>query len=92
MALLGLLALAAATALPPPAAPARTSSASLSVGATVVRPDIPPQINIANGRAVVGNVGNVVVSAVGGTVERGQGGTLIVTPAGAGPVIVTLTY
>lgn len=92
MALFGLLALAAATALQPPAAPLRTGSASLSVGATVVRPDLPPQISVANGRAVVGNVGNIAVSASGGTVARGPGGTLLVTPAGAGPLFITLTY
>jgi hypothetical protein len=92
MAPIGLLALAATAALQPPAIAARTSSASMSVGATVVRPDLPPQISVANGRAVVGNVGNVIVSAEGGTVVRGRGGTLLVTPAGADPVILTLTY
>jgi hypothetical protein len=92
MAPIGLLALAATAALQPPVSPARTSGAFLSVGATVVRPDLPPRISVANGRAVVGNAGSVAVSAVGGIVERGQGGTLLVTPAGAGPVILTLTY
>jgi hypothetical protein len=92
MALIALLALSGVTALQPPSPPVRASSATLSVGATVIRPDLPPQISVAAGRAVVTNVGTVAVSAEGGTVSRTRGGALVVTPASAGPVLITLTY
>jgi Tfp pilus assembly protein FimT len=86
MAPIALLAIAAATAFP------QSSGATLSVGATVVRPDLAPQVTVGHGRAVVSNVTNVAVSAEGGTVRRGRNGTLLVTPAGPGPVRIVFTY
>ena len=86
MAPIGLLAIAAAAAFP------QSSGATLSVGATVIRPDLAPRISLGPGRAMVSNVANVAVSAEGGTVRRARDGTLLVTPTGAGPVRIVFTY
>ena len=56
---------------------AQSASASLSVGATVVRPAPPPAVAIERGRAVVRNQGSAVVTTA---------------PGPAGTTIVTLTY
>jgi len=71
---------------------AASSSATLSVGATVVRPDLPPQIKVERNRVVVSNINSAQVSAEGGTFIHAPDGSLVVTPANAGPVVITLTY
>jgi len=71
---------------------AASSTATLSVGATVVRPDLPPQVKVSQGRAVISNVNDVAVSAEGGTLRRAGDGTLQVTPAGSGLVRIVFTY
>jgi len=71
---------------------AASSSATLSVGATVVRPDLPPQVSVERSRVVVSNVSRAQVSAEGGTVRRAGDGTLLVTPTGSGLVRIVLTY
>jgi hypothetical protein len=82
MALLGLLAIAAAV---------QSASTTLSVGATVVRPER-PQIAIAQGRVVVGAVHDALVTVEGGTARRTSAGTLLIAPAGAGPIRIVFTY
>jgi len=71
---------------------AASNSATLSVGATVVRPDLPPQINVERTRVVVSNINRAQVSAEGGTVRRAGDGSLLVTPAGSGLVRIVFTY
>ena len=80
---IGLLALLAAT---------QSSTASLSVGATVVRPEPRPAVAVAGGAVTVRNAGNAIVTAEGGTVGRANDGTILVTPGSAGRMTITFTY
>lgn len=70
------------------------ATASMSVGATVVREDpvARPAIAVARDSARISNVAGVVVSALGGEVRRTGNGEATVTPAGAATLIITLTY
>jgi|GEM_PF-3106673 len=79
----GLIALLAAT---------QGNTASLGVGAIVVRPAPQPVLAIARGAATLSNAEGVIVTAEGGTARHKADGTILVTPAGAGTVTVTLTY
>lgn len=87
----GLIALAAA-ALPTQPASVRTRTASLGVGATVVRPEPQPVVAVRSGAVTVGNAARVAVSAEGGTARRLDGGTILVTPGPAGRVTLIFTY
>jgi hypothetical protein len=69
-----------------------STSASLSVGATVVRPPPEPRIAIERGAVVVRGAGEVAVGIEGGALRPGPRGTLIIVPAAAGPVRLTLSY
>lgn len=80
---IGLIALLAAT---------QSSTASLGVGATVVRPEPRPAVAIAGGAVTVRNPGSAIVTAEGGTVGRATDGAILVTPGGAGRMTITLTY
>lgn len=75
-------------------AAAAGATASMSVGATVVReaPVAPPALSVARDSATVRNVAGVAVSAEGGNVRRSGHGRVTVTPAGAAILRVTLTY
>jgi len=70
------------------------ASASLSVGATVVREDpaARPVLAVARDSAVIRNVAGLEVSAAGGTVRRTGKGSVTITRAGAATLLVTLTY
>jgi hypothetical protein len=70
------------------------ATASMSVGATVVREEpVPrPAIAVARDSATIRNVAGVAVSAEGGTVHRSGKGQVIITGAGAATLLVTLTY
>jgi hypothetical protein len=70
---------------------AQSASASLGVGATVVRSEPQPVAAVEQGNVVVRNAGRATVSADGARIRRG-GGLVTVTPAGAGTIFVTLTY
>jgi len=82
----------ASAAAPLQAAPPRTASATLSVGATVVREPPGPAVAIERGAIVLRNVAGVAVVAEGGSVRRAGSGAVLITAGGAGPVRVTLTY
>jgi hypothetical protein len=84
-----LMALAAAAMQP---ASTRTSAASMSVGATVIRPAPQPVVAVQGGAATVRNAGRVTVSAQGGTARQLSDGTILVTPGAAGRMTLTLTY
>lgn len=86
--------LGAAAAVQPQPLPARSAASSMSVGATVVRPEpIPsPAILVERGAVTVRDSGYVRISAEGGIARRAANGIVRVTPAGAAPVRVTLTY
>jgi len=88
----GLMAFAAAAALQAQPLSVRTSAASLSVGATVIRHEPQPAVAVRSGAIIVSNAGGVTVSADGGTARRLDGETILVTPGGAGPVTLTVTY
>ena len=68
------------------------ATASMNVGATVVRPAPAPAVAIARGAVTITNAANVIVTAEGGTATRARGGTILVTPAAAGRVRLTFTY
>ena len=70
------------------------ATASMSVGATVVREESAgrPALAVARDSATIRNVAGVAVSAEGGAVRRSGRGEVTVTPAGAATLIVTLTY
>lgn len=80
---IGLIALLAA---------AQSSTTSLSVGATVVRPEPPAVVAVARGAVAVRNAGRATVTADGGTARRANDGTILVTPDSAGRLTITLTY
>jgi len=80
---IGLIALLAAT---------QSSTTSLSVGATVVRPEPQAVVAVAGGAVTVRNAGRATVTAEGGTLRRANDGTIQVTPGGAGGMRITLTY
>jgi hypothetical protein len=82
MASIGLIALAAA---------AQAASATLGVGATVVRPER-AQVTISGERASVGATSGAVVTVEGGRARRTRSGMLAVTPAGTQPVRIVFTY
>ncbi|TMJ18530.1 MAG: hypothetical protein E6G92_01370 [Alphaproteobacteria bacterium] len=82
MTLLGPLAIAAA---------AQSAGATLSVGATVVRPER-PQIVIARRRVAVRAVDDAVITVEGGSARRTGAGILLIAPAGSGPVRIVFTY
>jgi hypothetical protein len=82
MTLLGPLAIAAAVQSP---------GVTLSVGATVVRPQ-PPRIAIAHGRVAVRAVDDALITVEGGSARRTGAGTLLIAPAGSGPVRIVFTY
>ncbi|MEA3029521.1 MAG: hypothetical protein QOG13_846 [Sphingomonadales bacterium] len=86
------LILFAAAALPAQPAPLGTSSASLGVGATVIRPEPLPLVSVQGNAVTVRNAGSVAVSAEGGTARRLGDGTILVTPGAAGRMTLTLTY
>lgn len=69
-------------------------TASLGVGATVVRPEpVPrPAIAIARGAIIVRDSGHARVSAEGGTPTRGADGAIRIAARGTGIVRITLTY
>ena len=71
---------------------AASATASLSVGATVVRPPPAPDLAVERGTLVIRNAATVIVSAEGGIVRRGPGGTLRVVPARRATLRITLTY
>ncbi|HYN46881.1 MAG TPA: hypothetical protein VES64_09330 [Allosphingosinicella sp.] len=73
-------------------AAAQTSTASLGVGATVVRPAAQPVVAVARGTVTVSNAGNVIVTAEGATLRRANDGTILVTPGRAGAMTIILTY
>jgi hypothetical protein len=87
----GLIAFAAA-AIPAQPASFGASSASLAVGATVIRPEPQPIVTVQGGAATVRSAGRVAVSAEGGIVRRLGDGTILVTPDAAGRVTLTLSY
>ena len=88
----GLMAFAAAAALQAQPPSLRVSGASLSVGATVIRPGPQPVAAVRSGAIIVGNAGRVAVSAEGGIARRLDGGTILVTPGPARRVTLTFTY
>lgn len=69
-----------------------SATASLGVGATVVRPPPAPRIAVERGAVVVRGAGPVAVGVEGGTLRAGPGGTLVIAPDGSGPVLLTLSY
>jgi len=73
---------------------AAAASASMSVGATVVREDpaARPAIALARESATISNIAGATVSAEGGTVRRTGNGIVTVTPKRGDRLIVTLTY
>ncbi|MEA3047535.1 MAG: hypothetical protein QOJ53_1867 [Sphingomonadales bacterium] len=87
----GLLAFATA-ALPAQPASLRARTASLGVGANVVRPEPQPLVAVQSGAVTVRNAGSVAVSAEGGTARQLGDGTILVTPGAAGRMTITLTY
>jgi hypothetical protein len=92
MVVTGFMALAAAAATQAQPVLARTVAASLSVGATVVRPEPRPVLSVQRGAVTISDAGGVIVSAEGGIARRLDGGTIVVTPAGAGAMRVIFTY
>lgn len=70
------------------------ATASMSVGATVVReePAARPALAIARDSATISNVAGVAVSAEGGAVRHSGKGEVTVTPTSAATLIITLTY
>ena len=88
----GMMALAAAAALHAQPTPVRTGAASMSVGATVIRPEPRPAIAIAGGTVTISNADSAIVTTEGGTANRARDGSILITPAPAGRVTVTLTY
>lgn len=70
------------------------ATASMSVGATVVReaPPARPVLAVARDSATISNVAGVTVSAEGGHVRRTGHGQVTLTPAGAAALLITLTY
>ena len=71
------LLLTAAAALTQPVT-ARTASASMSVGATVVRPEPQPVVALERGAVVVRNAGDAIVT-IEGDPRRTASGTVFVT-------------
>ena len=92
MILIPFLASIGSVALPLPSSNARTVTATLSVSATVVRPE--PRVTTAVERdtLVVRNAETVVVTAEGGIVRRIAPGTVVATPGGSALMMVTLIY
>ena len=86
--------LGAAAAIQPQPMPARTAGASMSVGATVIRPEpIPrPAVLVEPGAVTVRDAGYVRISAEGGTARRAANGAILVTPTGRAPLRLILTY
>lgn len=80
---IGLISLLAAT---------QGGTTSLSVGATVVRPDAQPAIAIQRGAVTIRDAGGVTVTAEGGTLRRLDGATIRVTPGAGGAMRITITY
>lgn len=68
------------------------ATTSLSVGATVVRPEPEPAVAIQRGAVTIRNAGGVTVTAQGGTLRRLDGGTIQVTPGPGGRMMITFTY
>ncbi len=68
------------------------AAVSMSVGATVIRPEPKPAVAIARGAVTISNADDVIVTAEGGTAMRARDGNILVTPGAAGRVVVTLTY
>jgi len=68
------------------------AAASISVGATVVRPAPRPAVAIARGAVTISNADHAIVTAEGGAAMRARDGTILVTPGAAGRVTVILTY
>ncbi len=73
-------------------AAAQTSTASLGVGATVVRGAPQPVVAVARGTVTVRNAGAAIVTAEGATLRRANDGTFLVTPGSGGAMRITLTY
>ena len=71
---------------------AASATASLSVGATVVRPAPAPDLAVERGTVVIRNAASVIVSAEGAIVRRGAPGTLRIFPGRAATLRITLTY
>ncbi|HYI64077.1 MAG TPA: hypothetical protein VEW71_04255 [Allosphingosinicella sp.] len=92
MILTAALALIGAAAVPAQPAPVRTGTAAMSVGATVVRPQPGPAIAILRGGVTLSNVDGVAVGVEGGIARRTGAGTVVITAAAAGPMIITLIY
>jgi hypothetical protein len=92
MVLIPLIASLAAAASPAPPAQARTASAAMRVGATVVRPEAAVATAVERDALVVRNAGGVIVTAQGGIVRQTAPGTIVATPDGAALMLVTLTY
>jgi hypothetical protein len=92
MVLIPLIATLGAAALPALPAQVRTATATMGVGATVVRPQAPLATAVEGDTMVVRNAGAAIVSAQGGTVTRTQPGTIRATADGAALMVVTLTY
>jgi hypothetical protein len=88
----GLMALATLGAPPAQPASARSATAAMSVGATVIRPEPQPLVAVQRASVTIRNAGSVIVSADGGTAQRLDGGTILVTPGAAGALTITFTY
>lgn len=88
----GFMAFAAAAAMQAQPVSVRASTASISVGATVIRPGPQPVVAVERGAVTISNAGSVVVSAEGGTLRRAADGTILVTAGGSGTMTITLTY
>jgi len=71
---------------------AASATASLSVGATVVRPAAEPVLAVERGTVVIRNAAAVVVTAEGGIVRRAAPGTLRVVPDRRSTLRIILTY
>ena len=71
---------------------AASATASLGVGATVVRPAAEPALAIERGTLVIRNAASFTVNVEGGIVRRAAPGTLRVVPDRPRTLRITLTY